>query len=156
MRQEVGAASSSNAPGWSRIIFIAAFCALGGIGFLAASIFMNGRASSFLARSNVAAIETPAKPAQEVVAQPVPKPKAPVNDRFQIVDFAPRAQINKATLARCRSHVEAGRAFEGLSLRRIAEMRDLKKMGESDAEAICVDYLTAEAKQAAGFEQQGR
>jgi hypothetical protein len=156
MRKEIGAESISNAPGWSRIIFIAAFCGLGGLGFLGASVFMNGRAPSFLTRSSVAAIEAPAKPAQEVVAHPAPKPKAPVNDRFKTVDFAPRTQINKASLARCRSHVDAGRPFEGLSLRRIAEMRDLKKMGESDAEAICVDYLTAEARQAGSFDPQGR
>jgi hypothetical protein len=72
-----------------------------------------------------------------------------VNDRFQPVDFVPRAEINKAALARCRSHVEAGRPFESLSLKRITEMREVKKTG-NDPEAICLDYFAAEAKQAAG------
>jgi hypothetical protein len=46
MRKEVSSESTPSAPDWSRVIFIAAVCALGGIGFLAASILMNGRALS--------------------------------------------------------------------------------------------------------------
>jgi hypothetical protein len=146
MREEVGAESIPNAPGWSRIIFIAAICALGGVGFLGATIFMNGRALSFDRRSVPAAvIEAPAQPVQEVVSQIAPKPKPAANDRFQAIEIAPRAEINKATLARCRSHVEAGRAFETLSLKRIAAIRDAKD--NVDPQAICRDYLAAEARQ---------
>jgi hypothetical protein len=158
MREEVGAASVPDGAGWSRIVFIAAICALGGLGFLAATILMNGRALSFYHRSGAVPItETAAPaPAPEVVAQPAVKPKPAVNDRFQPIDFVPRAEVNKATLARCRSHVEAGRPFESLSLKRIAELRELRKAGESDPEAICRDHLTAEARQAPGADQLRR
>ncbi|MEA2759165.1 MAG: hypothetical protein QOH65_1778 [Methylobacteriaceae bacterium] len=151
MREEVGTASIPNAPGWSRIVFIAAVCALGGIGFLAATILMNGRALSFSQRSTMGqVIETPASgTVPDSLTQAPAKPKPAVNDRFQPVDFVPRAEINKAALARCRSHVEAARPFESLSLKRITEMREAKKTG-NDPEAICLDYFAAEAKQAAG------
>jgi hypothetical protein len=152
MREEVGTASVPDGAGWSRIVFIAALCALGGIGFLGATIVMNGRALSFFQRAPaVAAVEaTAAAPAPDVVPQAIPKPKPPVNDRFQPLEFVQRPEINKASLARCRSHVEAGRAFESLSLKRIGEMRELRKAGEYDPEAICRDYLTAEARQGTG------
>ena len=147
MREEVGAESIPNAPGWSRILFIAAICALGGIGFLAATILMNGRALSFFQRSAAApVVETPAPP--PVLQTPAPalvKPKPPANDGFQAIDIAPRTETNKATLARCRSHVEAGRAFESLSPKRVAEMREARKSGDYDPEAICRDYFATEA-----------
>jgi hypothetical protein len=151
MREEVGTASAPDGAGWSRIVFIAAVCALGGVGFLAATILMNGRAQSLFQRpATIAAIEKPT-PAEAEAPAPVPiKPKPAVSDRFQAIDVAPRGEINKATLARCRSHVEAGRAFESLSLKRIADMRDARRIGDYDPEAICRDYLTPEAKQAAG------
>ena len=148
MREEVGAASVSDAAGWSRIVFIAIVCALGGIGFLAASILMNGRALSFYQRGTATTMvaDPAAAPAAEVAA-PVPaKPKPVSNDRFQAVDFVPRGEINKAALARCRSHVEAGRPFESLSQKRIAELRELRKTGENDPEAICLNYLAAESR----------
>jgi hypothetical protein len=112
---------------------------------------MNGRALSFIQRPvAVAATEQPAPPVAEAPA-PVPaKPKPQINDRFQAVDVVPRGEINKATLARCRSHLEAGRPFESLSLKRIAEMRDGRRAGDYDPEAICRDYLTVETKQAPG------
>jgi hypothetical protein len=155
MREEVGAESIPNAPGWSRIVFIAAVCALGGIGFLGATIFMNGRALSFYTRLPVAApAEAPVQPAQEVVSQIAPRPKPAANDRFQAIEFAPRGEINKATLARCRSHVEAGRAFESLSLKRIGAIREAKNNG--DPEAICLDYLGAEAPQGLAPDQLRR
>jgi hypothetical protein len=151
MREGVGAESIPDAAGWSRIVFIAAVCALGGIGFLAATILMNGRALSFLSRPTaVAAVERPAPVTAEIIAPVAAKPKPPVNDRFQPIDVAPRSEINKATLARCRSHVEAGRAFESLSLKRIAEMRDARRTGDTEPEAICRDYLTAESRQGTG------
>jgi len=80
-------------------------------------------------------------------APPTPsaKPRTPLNDRFQPIDFLPRAEINKATLARCRSHVEAGRTFEGLSPRRIAEIREERKTAERDPETICREYLSTES-----------
>jgi hypothetical protein len=151
MREEVGAASVSDSAGWSRIVFIAAVCALGGIGFLAATILMNGRALSFLQRpAALAATERQAaQPTAEIVATVAAKPKTPVNDHFQSIDVAPRGEVNKATLARCRSHVEAGRPFEALSLKRIAELRDART-GNSEPEAICREYLSAEARQGAG------
>jgi hypothetical protein len=151
MREEVGTGSVPNAPGWSRIVFIAAVCALGGIGFLAATILMNGRALSFNQRSTMAqVVETPATATvPDSLTQTPAKPKPALNDRFQPVDFVPRAEINKAALARCRSHVEAGRPFESLSLKRITEMREAKKTG-NDPETVCLDYFAAEAKQAAG------
>ncbi|MEA2856685.1 MAG: hypothetical protein QOH98_1006 [Methylobacteriaceae bacterium] len=157
MRAEVGTESVPDAAGWSRIVFIAAVCALGGVGFLGATVVMNGRALSFQ-RSGAAAVAEAAlpAPAPEPVAQAPAKPKPPVNDHFQPVDFAPRPGINKATLARCRSHVEAGRPFESLSLKRIAEIRELRKSGESDPEAICADYLAAEARQIPGLDQLRR
>ena len=148
MREEVGAGSIPNAPGWSRIVFIAAVCALGGVGFLTATILMNGRALSFSQRSAAAPmIETPAPfAALQAAPQPAAKPKAPLNDRFQAIDIVPRSDINKATLARCRSHVEGGRPFETLSLKRVAEMRESRNQ---DPESICRDYLSAEAAQGA-------
>jgi hypothetical protein len=155
MRAEGGAESIPDAAGWSRIVFIAAACALGGLGFLGATVFMNGRALSFQRSGAPAAVEVPA-PAPEPVPQAPAKPKPPPNDHFQPVDFAPRPGVNKATLARCRSHVEAGRAFESLSLKRMAEMRELRKAGESDPEAICADYLAVEARQGLGSDQLRR
>jgi hypothetical protein len=150
MRQEVGAESVPDAAGWSRIVFIAAVCALGGIGFLSATILMNGRALSFFQRTSaVAAIEQPtASPTAEIVANVAAKPKPPVNEHFQPIDVVPRGEVNKANLARCRSHVEAGRPFEALSLKRIAELRD-GRHGNSDPEAMCREYLSAEARQEA-------
>jgi hypothetical protein len=151
MREEVGTASAPDGAGWSRIVFIAVVCALGGVGFLAATILMNGRALSFFQRPvAVAAIEQPAPPVAEAPAPAPAKPKPQINDRFQAVDVVPRGEINKATLARCRSHLEAGRPFESLSLKRIAEMRDGRRTGDYDPEAICRDYLTVETKQAPG------
>jgi hypothetical protein len=151
MREEVGTASAPDGAGWSRIVFIAVVCALGGIGFLAATILMNGRALSFFQRPvAAAAIEQPAPPFAEAPAPAPAKPKPQINDRFQAIEVAPRGEINKAALARCRSHVEAGRAFESLSMKRIAELRDARRLGDYDPEAICRDYLTVEAKQAAG------
>jgi hypothetical protein len=148
MRQEVGAESVPDAAGWSRIVFIAAVCALGGIGFLAATILMNGRALSFFQRTSaVAAIEQPAP--VTITAPVAAKPKPPANEHFQPIDVVPRGEVNKATLARCRSHVEAGRPFEALSLKRVAELRDARH-GNSDPEAVCRDYLTAEARQGTG------
>jgi hypothetical protein len=155
MREEVGTGSIPNAPGWSRIVFIAAVCALGGVGFLAATILMNGRALSFYTRPAPAAvIEAPVQPAQEVVSQVVAKPKPVANDRFTAIEFAPRGEINKATLARCRSHVEAGRAFESLSLKRVAAIREAKS--SVDPEAVCLDYLSAEARQGLAPDQLRR
>jgi len=153
MREEVGTGGIPNAPGWSRIVFIAAVCALGGIGFLAATIIMNGRALSFYRRSvapQLADIQppSPAAATPEAAAKSLPKSKAPANDRFQPIDIAPHGEINKAVLARCRSHVEAGRPFESLSLKPITEIREAKRTG-NDPEAICLDYLAAEAKQQA-------
>jgi hypothetical protein len=151
MREEVGTASARDGAGWSRIVFIAAVCTLGGVGFLTATILMNGRTLSLLQRPiAVAATEQPGPPVAEAPALTAAKPKPPVNDRFQAIEVAPRGEINKAALARCRSHVEAGRAFESLSMKRIAELRDARRLGDYDPEAICRDYLTAEAKQAAG------
>jgi hypothetical protein len=152
MREEVGAASVSDAAGWSRIVFIAIVCALGGIGFLAATILMNGRALSFLQPPTAvaalqAATPVPAAPAEP--AAPAAKPKPAANDRFQPIDVLPRGDINKATLARCRSHVEAGRAFESLSLKRMSEMRESRKAGEYDPEAMCRDHLSSEFRQGA-------
>jgi hypothetical protein len=150
MREEVGTASIPDAADWSRVIFIAAVCALGGIGFLAATILMNGRALPFYQRGSTAQladVQLPA-PAAEPAAKPLLKPKPATNDRFQPIDITPRSEINKATLARCRSHVEAGRPFESLSLKRITEIREAKKTG-NDPEAICLDYFAAEAKQQA-------
>jgi hypothetical protein len=148
MREEVGAESIPNAPGWSRIVFIAAICALGGIGFLAATILMNGRALSFSQRSAAAPIiETPAPaPVLQAPTPALAKPKSLANDRFQAIDIPPRTETNKATLARCRSHVEAGRPFEALSLKRASEMREARKTGDHDPETICRDYLAAEAR----------
>jgi hypothetical protein len=150
MRQEVGTASAPDSAGWSGIVFIAVVCTLGGIGFLGATILMNGRALSSLQRPPaLAATEQPA-PMVEVPA-PIPaKPKPQVNDRFQAIDVAPRGEINKATLARCRSHLEAGRPFESLSLKRIAELRDGRRSGDYDPEAICREYLAADAKPTPG------
>ena len=151
MREEVGAASIPDAADWSRVIFIAAVCALGGIGFLAATILMNGRALPFYQRGSTAQladVQLPAPAAAEPAAKPLLKPKPATNDRFQPIDITPRSEINKATLARCRSHVEAGRPFESLSLKRITEIREAKKTG-NDPEAICLDYFAAEAKQQA-------
>jgi hypothetical protein len=155
MRAEVGTESVPDAAGWSRIVFIAAVCALGGLGFLGATVVMNGRALSFQRSSAAPLPEAPVPaPTPEPVAQAPSKPKPPVNDRFQPVDFAPRPGVNKATLARCRSHVEAGRPFESLSLKRIAEMRDTKT--NLDPEAICADYLAAEARHIPGVDQLRR
>jgi hypothetical protein len=119
---------------------------------LAATILMNGRAPTFFQRSPPVAAVTPPTP-PEAAEPSVPaavKQKPPVNDRFQPIEIGRRGEINKATLARCRSHVEAGRAFESLSLKRIAELRDARKMGDTDPEAICRDHLTAEARQSSG------
>lgn len=52
MREEVGTPSVPDGAGWSRIVFIALGCALAGIGFLAATIVMNGRALSFVDRGS--------------------------------------------------------------------------------------------------------
>src|SRR4051795_2331672 len=87
----------------------------------------------------------PQETAPDASPKPLAKPRPPVNDRFQPIDFLPRAEINKATLARCRSHVEAGRTFEGLSPKRIAEIREERKTGERDPEAICREYLSTES-----------
>ena len=147
MREEVGTSVPDGA-GWSRIVFIALGCALAGIGFLAATIVMNGRALSFVSRSAATHVDVQAPTAAtapEAAPKALAKPRPPVNDRFQPVDFLPRAEINKATLARCRSHVEAGRTFEGLSPRRIAEIREERKTAERDPEAICRDYLSTES-----------
>ena len=149
MREEVGAASIPDAADWSRVIFIAAVCALGGIGFLAATILMNGRALPFAQRGSTAQltdVQLPAPAAAEPAAKPLLKPKPATNDRFQPIDITPRSEINKATLARCRSHVEAGRAFEGLSPKRVAETREQRKAGDRDPESICLDYLAAESR----------
>jgi len=131
-------------------VFIAVVCALAGIGFLAATILMNGRALSFVQRPAAAQVVDVQAPistmAPEGRSNPIAKPKPPVNDRFQAVDFVPRAVVNKATLARCRSHVEAGRTFEGLSPKRVAEIREQRKTGERDPESICLDYLNAESR----------
>ncbi len=149
MRQEVGAESIPNAPGWSRIVFIAAVCALGGIGFLGATILMNGRALSAYQRSNTTAladVQAPVAPAPvaEATSKAVPKPKAPTNDRFLAVEVSPRADINRAALARCRSHVEAGKPFESLSTKQIAAMREARR--DADPETICLEYLNADSR----------
>ena len=147
MREEVAAAESiSNAPGWSRIVFIAAVCALGGIGFLGATILLNGRTVSAYQRSTAAAaadVQVAAAPAPvtEVPAKPTANPRAPVNDRFLAIDVPARAEVNKAALARCRSHVEAGKPFEGLSLKQMTAIREARR--DADPEGICFDYLTA-------------
>jgi hypothetical protein len=148
MRGEVGTASPPDGAGWSRIVFIAVVCALAGIGFLAATILMNGRALSFVQRPAAAQLADVQAPTSETAPDPASKPVAkpkPVNDRFQPIDFLPRAEINKATLARCRSHLEAGRTFEGLSPKRVAEMREERKTAERDPEAICREYLSTES-----------
>jgi hypothetical protein len=148
MREEVGTPRVPDGAGWSRIVFIAVVCALAGIGFLAATILMNGRALSFIERPAAAQVDVQAPTsatAPEASAKALSKPKPPVNDRFQPIEFLPRADINKATLARCRSHVEAGRAFEGLSPKRVAEMREERKTAERDPETICRDYLGTES-----------
>jgi hypothetical protein len=149
MRTEVGTESIPNAPGWSRIVFIAAVCALGGIGFLGATILMNGRVLSAYQRSNATAladVQAPVAPAPVAEAAPktTPKPKAPTNDRFLAVEVSPRSDINRAALARCRSHVEAGKPFEGLSLKQMAAYRDARR--DADPEAICLEYLSAESR----------
>lgn len=147
MREEVGAASIPDAADWSRVIFIAAVCALGGIGFLAATILMHGRGLPFYQRGSTAQladVQSPAPAVAEPAAKPLPKPKPAANDRFQPIDITPRSEINKAALARCRSHVEAGRPFEALSLKRMAAIRETK--GNTDPEAICIEYFTAESR----------
>jgi|1186.fasta_scaffold135246_2 hypothetical protein len=145
-----GRPSAPDGAGWSRIVFIAVVCALAGIGFLSATILINGRALSFVQRPAAAQVVDVQAPistmAPEGRSNPIAKPKPPVNDRFQAVDFVPRAVVNKATLARCRSHVEAGRTFEGLSPKRVAEIREQRKTGERDPESICLDYLNAESR----------
>ena len=150
MRQEVGTATSPDGGSWSRIVFIAAICALGGIGFLGATIVMNGRAPSFSQHPAAPqALDVQAPPpatALEPAQKALSKPKPAINDRFQPVDFAARADVNKATLARCRAHVAAGRPFEDLSTKRVAEMRDLRRAGDYDPEAICRDYLLSESR----------
>jgi hypothetical protein len=148
MREEVGTPSVPDGAGWSRIVFIAVGCALAGIGFLAATVVINGRALSFVGRSAATHLDLQ-PPTSATAPDPPPKapakPRPPANDRFQPVDFLPRAEINKATLARCRSHVEAARTFEGLSPRRVAEIREERKPAERDPEAICREYLTTES-----------
>jgi hypothetical protein len=57
MREEVGTPSVPDGAGWSRIVFIALGCALAGIGFLAATIVMNGRALSFVERPAAAQVD---------------------------------------------------------------------------------------------------
>ena len=149
MREEVGTASIPDAANWSRVIFIAAVCALGGIGFLVATILMNGRALPFYQRGSTAQladVQLPAPAAAEPAAKPLLKPKPATNDRFQPIDITPRSEINKATLARCRSHVEAGRPFESLSPKRIAAIREAK--GNTDPEATCIEYLRVQGEAA--------
>jgi hypothetical protein len=150
MRQEVGTATSPDGGSWSRIVFIAAICALGGIGFLGATIVMNGRASSFVQRPAAPQAADVQGPSPATTPEPAPKsvskPKPAINDRFQPVDFAARADVNKATLARCRAHIEAGRPFEELSAKRVAEMRDSRRGGDYDPEAICRDYILTESR----------
>ena len=151
MREEVGTASAPDGAGWSRIVFIAIICALGGVGFLAATILMNGRALSFAQRPAAAQLSDVQTPPSETAPDPAPKPVVktkPVNDRFQPVDFAPRGEINKAALARCRSHVEAGRAFDGLSPKRVVEIREQRQLRDRDPESICAEYLAAESRAA--------
>jgi hypothetical protein len=149
MRKEVSSESTPSAPDWSRVIFIAAVCALGGIGFLAASILMNGRALSWYQRSAAAQVAdvqlpAPAAAAAKPAAKPLPKPKPAANDRFQPIDMKPRSEINKAALARCRSHVVAGKPFERLSLKRMAAIREVR--GNTDPEAICIEYFAGESR----------
>ena len=148
MREEVGTARAPDGAGWSRIIFIAAICALGGVGFLAATILMNGRVLSFARPAAVPVTDVQA-PSLAAIPEPAPKavskPKSPANDRFQPVDFVARAEVNRAALARCRSHVEAGRVFEGLSPKRVAEIREERKPSDRDPESICRDYLGNES-----------
>ena len=86
----------------------------------------------------------PAAAAAKPAAKPLPKPKPAANDRFQPIDIKPRSEINKAALARCRSHVEAGKPFEALSLKRIAAIREAR--GNTDLEAICIEYFAAESR----------
>ena len=147
MREEVGTASASSGASWSRIVFIALVCALGGVGFLAATVLMNGRTPSFVQPPAAAPVDVQ-KPASDQAGELAPKgatkPKREVNGRFQLVDVVPRAEINRAALARCRSHLEAGRAFDGLSPKRVAEIRAQGKAGERDSASICADYLAAE------------
>jgi hypothetical protein len=70
--------------------------------------------------------------------------KPAANDRFQPIDIKPRSEINKAALARCRSHVVAGKPFETLSLKRMAAIREVR--GNTDPEAICIEYFAGESQ----------
>ncbi|GAC1328825.1 MAG: hypothetical protein NVSMB26_04540 [Beijerinckiaceae bacterium] len=146
IRGEIGTTGDRDA-GWSKIVFIGLLCALGGIGFLGATVLMNGRALSSYWHPKVQALpELPAAPVAETKLPEPIKPKAPRNDHFRPVDFVAPAEINQAVLIRCRSHVEAGRAFESLSPEQVAAKRAQRDLGERDSEAICRDYLAKDQR----------
>src|SRR5947209_6865601 len=108
---------------------------------------MNGRALPFYQRGSkaqLADVQLPAPAAAEPTAKPLLKPKPAANDRFQPIDIKPRSEINKAALARCRSHIVAGKPFETLSLKRMPAIREVR--GNTDPEAICIEYFAGESR----------
>jgi hypothetical protein len=146
IRAEIGTTGDKDA-GWSKIVFIGLLCALGGIGFLGATVLMNGGTLSSYWRPKAQSVaELPATPATETKLPEPAKPKAQRNDHFQPVDFVAPTQINQAVLVRCRSHVEAGRGFESLSPEEVAAKRAQRKLGDRDSESICRDYLAQDKR----------